>query len=106
MNSEILSDYAFAQRLHKELNGEAHSSPPPVINTTKIAANDKKKKLGGNVSVIVLSDDDETGDTLPPPRERSRSPLIKTKVEVSIVNQQAITVSLRIYLNQIFFDIF
>lgn len=87
MESHILSDYELARRLHKELNG--YDVEPPQSS----------KKA--NSESIVLSDEDlaevsavpaQTSKAVSSKRARSRSPL-DVQRQVSIENQQAITVS-------------
>ena len=71
------SDYEFARNLHKELNGYEVAPFPPQCD------------LAGS---IALSDEDEPISKRVKLRARSRSPLNNNLPEVSLANQQAITV--------------
>lgn len=81
------TDFDFALRLYKELNGFASEA---------IDSNDNRmlaRNRNHNISVVELSDDDETEAEIQARTHRSRSPIKKVESAVSFENQQAITVN-------------
>jgi hypothetical protein len=98
MASQLELDYEFAKKLQDELNGISVTLHQFQQNFTHLGV----KFPTTSDSIVVLSDsDDETEDSNR--RQRSRSPVTKSVGQVSFENQQAITVSQRIFFISSFY---
>lgn len=101
--ANIESDFEFAQRLHREINGMAAGLDPGELPSRLPLPVKKINSKNKRTSIIeILSDESETEQT---PQEavvgrsalpRSRSPLHKVVSKVTFENQQAVTVNKQI----------
>lgn len=87
MSQSSESDFDFARRLYKELNG-LESVPIDENDNRMLAPNGNF-----NISVVELSDDEEAEAGIVARPNRSRSPIMKVETGVTFENQQAITVN-------------